>query len=614
MPIQLLPDILINQIAAGEVVERPAAVLKELVENSIDAGARKIEVDLEQGGQRLIRVRDDGAGIPRDELSLALSRHATGKITSLQDLEAIGTLGFRGEALPSILSVSRMSICSRAADAEHAWKIEGSGEIAGDGEIQPAAHPFGTSIEVRDLFFNTPARRKFLKSPATELRHSDQWLKKLALARPEVAISLRHEGRRLFDLAAAVDETSRDVRVAAICGDEFMSHRVALDQSRLGMRLSGWFARPSFSRASTDLQYFFVNGRSVRDRLVAFALRRALADAMHSTRHPAFVLYLELDPMSVDVNVHPQKTEVRFRESGQVHDFLFGAVQQCLRDLRPSEDQHQVRFSSTPLSSSDHSRSPGLSSSNWGSRAQSPSWQVREQAGFQQTGWALMQAEQQRLGSAEESADGRVSPEMQHGETDHALGRALAQLHGVFILAQNARGLVLVDAHAAHERVLYERMKKDLSAGAIPSQTLLSPEAISLNEDAADELESRKEALALLGLDIDRGGPATIVVRAVPPILAREDVSSLVASLAREDGREKPHVHLGEVLDAQSRVLADVACRAAIKANRHLTLPEMDGLLRDMERTELADQCNHGRPTWVQLEMAELDRLFLRGR
>ncbi len=603
MPIQILPDVLINQIAAGEVVERPAAVVKELTENSIDAGATRIEVELEQGGQRLIRIRDNGSGIAPEELELAFFRHATGKIHSLEDLESVASLGFRGEALPSILSVSRMSITSRQPGAEHGWMMGGAGEIASGTQAQPSAHPPGTTVEVRDLFFNTPARRKFLKSTATELRHADQWLRRLALARMDVAICLRHEGRVLFDLQPATDEASRKSRIAAVCGAEFVANRVEVDQSRLGMRLSGWFARPSFSRASTDLQYFFVNGRSVRDRLVAFALRRALADAMHSTRHPAFVLYLELDAQAVDVNVHPQKTEVRFRESGQIHDFLFGAVQRCLRDLRPSEDQHQVAFD-RPVSEASTPSRP------WGPSAPRTDWQVRE-GSIQQTAWAMMQGRESLPVSPQDMAsDSSHEP----AETGHTLGRAIAQLHGVFILAQNARGMVVVDAHAAHERVLYERMKLELNAGKLPSQTLLSPEVVNLSEDAADALETRREEFAALGLDIDRAGPSSILVRGVPPILAREDVSALLTGLTREDGRSAPHAHLGEVLDAQSRVLADVACRAAIKANRRLTLPEMDALLRDMERTELADQCNHGRPTWVQLEMAALDRLFLRGR
>ena len=609
MPIRQLPDVLINQIAAGEVVERPAAVVKELVENSLDAGAQRIEVDLEQGGLALIRVRDDGRGIARDELPLALARHATSKIASLADLENVGSLGFRGEALPSILSVSRMTLTSRTADAEHGWSVAGAGSFDGSAP-QAQAHPRGTSIEVCDLFFNTPARRKFLKSPSTELRHAEQWLRRLALGRPDVALTLRHERRRLMDLMPVTDDATRDARLKAVCGDEFLEHRVLVDESRHDFRLTGWFARPSFSRASADLQYFYVNGRCVRDRLVAFALRRALADAMHSTRHPAFVLYLELDARAVDVNVHPQKTEVRFRDSARVHDFLFGAVQQRLRDLRPQADQHRVSFGGLPaaLPGDSSQSSSGATDAPSAPRAWLPGTAslplTAREATIAHTAWGMMRdAPAMEARSSEPAAS-----------QDYALGHALAQLHGVFILAQNARGLVLVDAHAAHERVLYERMKRELAEGPVPSQALLVPEPIHVAEDEADVLESRRDELSDLGISLDRVGPATVVVRSAPPLLGREDVSALIAGLVRDEGRPAPHAHLGEVLDAQSRVLADVACRAAIKANRRLTLPEMHALLRDMERTELADQCNHGRPTWVQLEMAELDRLFLRGR
>ncbi|TDU24419.1 DNA mismatch repair protein MutL [Panacagrimonas perspica] len=602
MPIRLLPDVLINQIAAGEVVERPAAVVKELVENSLDAGARRIEVDLEQGGLALIRVRDDGRGIELDELPLALARHATSKIASLADLESVDSLGFRGEALPSILSVSRLTLGSRTATSEHGWSVSGAGAFDSSVAPQALAHPPGTSVEVCDLFFNTPARRKFLKSPSTELRHAEQWLRRLALGRTDVGLVLRHERRRLMDLAPVTDDATRDARLKAVCGDEFLEHRVLVDESRHDLRLTGWFARPSFSRASADLQYFYVNGRCVRDRLVAFALRRALADAMHSTRHPAFVLYLELDARAVDVNVHPQKTEVRFRDSARVHDFLFGAVQQRLRDLRPEADQHRVHFAGLPASG-DQGASP--MARPWSTNTASLPLSAREPS-FAQTAWGLMR-DAASAGPSATTAEPIPAQEF-------ALGRALAQLHGVFILAENARGLVLVDAHAAHERVLYERMKRELAEGPVPSQAMLVPEPIHVAEDEADALEARREELSGLGISLDRVGPATVVVRAAPPLLGREDVAALIAGLVRDEGRPAPHAHLGEVLDAQSRVLADVACRAAIKANRRLSLPEMDALLRDMERTELADQCNHGRPTWVQLEMSELDRLFLRGR
>jgi DNA mismatch repair protein MutL len=601
VPIQLLPDVLINQIAAGEVVERPAAVVKELVENSLDAGSRRVEVELEQGGLSRILVRDDGCGIPRQELALALSRHATSKIAALDDLESVSTLGFRGEALPSILSVSRLRISSRTNADAHGWTLAGEGALASD-TPQPAAHPPGTSIEIRDLFFNTPARRKFLKAPSTELRHVDQWLRRIALARPDVGLSLRHGGRRLLELAPAPDEGMLDTRLGEVCGAEFLEHRIAVDEERFGMRLWGWFAAPSFSRPTSDLQFFFVNGRCVRDRLAAFAIKRALADAMHSTRYPAFVLYLELDPRSVDVNVHPQKTEVRFRNASIVHDLLFGAVHQRLRAVRPQAGLHQVHFGAadTPLAAAP----------TYGPHVAVPAPYAREPE-LARTGWALLRESLPMPSNVPVAAKATVPDEHPNSAP---LGWPLAQLHGVFILAQNERGLIVVDAHAAHERVIYERFKRELANGGIPSQALLEPETVAMAEDQAEALAARREELSVLGLRLDRIAPNTIAVRAAPAMLVRQDLSSLLHALAEGVTDGQPHAHLGEVLDAQHRVLADMACRAAIKAHRRLSLPEMEALLRDMERTELSGQCNHGRPTWVQLELSALDRLFLRGR
>lgn len=602
MSIRLLPDLLVNQIAAGEVVERPAAVVKELVENSLDAGARRIEVEVEQGGLALMRVRDDGGGIPRAELALALQRHATSKIGSLSDLESVASLGFRGEALPSILSVSRFSLTSRAAGEDHAWQVAGAGALD-SAEPVPAAHPPGTGIEVRDLFFNTPARRKFMKSESTEFRHIDQWLRRVALSRFDTAFTLRHNGRRVMELAPAADERGREARVAEVCGADFVADCVFVDDSRLGMRLWGWIGLPSAARGQADLQYLYVNGRNVRDKLLGHALRRAFADVLHSTRYPAFVLYLELDPRGVDVNVHPQKTEVRFRDSSRVHDFLFGCVNQVLRRIRPEPElHHQVRLgdAAAPVPMA----APLFQSRfGYGGSVESRPVSLGEPAvGIARSGWSLLQSQP------------AAAPAPEQEREDLPLGHAVAQLHGIFILAQNARGLVLVDAHAAHERVLYERFKQQLADGGIASQALLVPQSVQLHEDEADALEARREELAQMGLQIDRGGPASITVRAVPPLLAREDISELVRGLAGDESLREHVGHLGEVLDAQHRVMADMACKAAIKAHRRLTLPEMDALLRDMERTELANQCNHGRPTWVQLEMAELDRYFLRGR
>ncbi len=592
MPIQVLPEQLINQIAAGEVVERPAAVVKELVENSLDAGARRIEVEAEQGGLARIQVRDDGRGIARGELALALTRHATSKIASLADLERVQSLGFRGEALPSILSVSRLALTSRTAADEHGWRVGGEGALAG-ATPEPAPHAPGTSVEVRDLFFNTPARRKFMRADGTELRHVDQALRRIALARFDTAFALRHGARKVLELAAAPGADAQARRVGEVTDPEFLDNALVLDEQRLGLRLSGWIALPNFSRAQPDLQHFYVNGRPVRDKLVGHALRRAYADALHSTRFPAFVLYLELDPARVDVNVHPAKTEVRFRESSAVHDFIFGAVHQALRRVRPDPSaHHQVEFDrATGEVASQETLRYGP-----GGAAPGPS-----------DLWA--QAHRERGTGA--ASPGVAEP---RPDDDAPLGHALAQLNGTFILAQNRHGLVLVDMHAAHERVLYERLKRALREGGIASQALLVPVPVSVPEDVADQAEASRERLARLGLELDRAGPSTLMVRAVPPLLAHGDIAALVKSLLGEAADQDSHRHFADVTEAQERVLADMACRSAVHAGRQLSVPEMDALLRDMERTELAGQCNHGRPTWVQFTHDELDRFFLRGR
>ncbi|MBL6748964.1 MAG: DNA mismatch repair endonuclease MutL [Nevskia sp.] len=598
--IRLLPDQLVNQIAAGEVVERPAAVVKELVENSLDAGARRVEIEAEQGGLGLIRVRDDGAGIPRGQLHLALTRHATSKIASLDDLEHVASLGFRGEALPSILSVSRLSLSSRTAADEHGWQVSGAG-AADERAPQPVPHAVGTTVEAGDLFFNTPARRKFMRAETTEFRYIDQLVRRLALARFDLRLSLRHNGRRVLDLAPAEPGAGFDARVAAVCGEDFLANAVAFDETRGGLRLWGWAALPSFARAQPDLQYLCVNGRIVRDKLLAHAMRRAYADALHSTRYPAFALFLELDAAGVDVNVHPAKSEVRFRQAAQVHDFLFGCVHQLLRRVRPEPQQHHQVDLAPALPSAPPPRQAPLRYAF----TSSPAVGVSEPApSLAATAWPLYAAARDQAAPAADAAPGEAEAQ--------PLGRALAQLHGVFVLAENRQGLVLVDAHAAHERVIYERLKRDLAAGPIAAQTLLVPQLARIGEAGAERLEAQREQLAGLGLLIDRAGPETVAVRGLPALLLKADIESLLNALCGE-GRED-EAHFGEVLDAQHRVLANVACRGAIKANRRLSLAEMDALLRDMESTELAGQCNHGRPTWVQVAAGELDRLFLRGR
>ncbi len=594
MPIQVLPEQLVNQIAAGEVVERPAAVAKELVENALDAGARRIEVDVEQGGLARIQVRDDGRGIGRDELALALTRHATSKIASLADLERVRTLGFRGEALPSILSVSRLALTSRTADEAHGWRLAGEGELPG-GRPEPAAHPAGTTVEVRDLFFNTPARRKFMRAESTEFRHLDQALRRIALARFEVAFALRHGARKVLELPSVATAAAQADRVAQVTDEEFLANALELDEARLGLRLSGWIALPSFSRAQADLQHFYVNGRPVRDKLVGHALRRAYADALHSTRFPAFVLYLELEPARVDVNVHPAKVEVRFRDASAVHDFIFGAVHQALRRVRPDpSSQHQVHVDRATGEISQDSFRYGVS-------APAAAVGLGEAASRPSDLWARDHREPGTEAAAK-------------GVEEHPLGHALAQFNGIFILAQNAHGLVLVDMHAAHERVLYERLKQQLRAGGVASQALLVPVPVSVPEDVAERADAERERLRRLGLELDRAGPTTLTVRAVPPLLAQADLAALVKSLLGAAVEQDSHRHFADVTEAQERVLADMACRSAVRAGRTLSLAEMDALLRDMERTELAGQCNHGRPTWVQFSHDELDRWFLRGR
>ena len=601
MPIQVLADSLVNQIKAGEVIERPAAVVKELVDNSLDAGADRIEIEIEQGGLSLIRVRDNGSGIPRQELALAMERHATSKIRSLDDLERVSSLGFRGEALPSILSVSRFSLTSRMDGEDHGWQISGAGALDTQ-EAMPAAHARGSSVDVRDLFFNTPARRKFMKAESTEFRHVHQWANRIALSRFDTGFSLKHNQRRVFDFAVATTGLGRAERVAKICGEDFLQNSVFMDEQRLGLRLWGWVGLPAFARNQADLQYLYVNGRAVRDKLLGHALRRAFADVMHSTHYPAFVLYLELDAAAVDVNVHPQKTEVRFRDSRMVHDFVFGAVHQLLRRVRPEPEMnhHAARLN-------DAEPAAQQSALRYGYGAQTPCMPLSlgEASVALANTWATLRPER--------AESGAILPTASSSE-DFPLGHAIAQLQGIYILAQNRHGLVLLDAHAAHERVLYERFKRQLSEGGVASQSLLVPEQIRLEEDEADSLEAQATELSKLGLEISRSGPASITVRAVPPLLARENVTTLIRELCSDEDMRESNEHLGEVLDAQHRVMAEIACKSAIKANRRLTIAEMDGLLRDMEATELSGQCNHGRPTWVQIGMNELDRLFLRGR
>lgn len=594
-PIAVLPDLLIDQIKAGEVVERPAAVVKELIENSLDAGAQSIIVDVVEGGLNRIRVTDDGRGIPADSLTRALSRHATSKIRVLDDLESVASLGFRGEALPSILSVSRLRLTSRTLDAAHAHQVQGDGRVADGQTPEPAAHPPGTSIDVLDLFFNTPARRKFMRSPAAEFRAIVQVIHKLALWRPALRLELLHNGRSALKLPPQ----SQAARVAALLGDAFVAESVALDEARQGFHLQGWVGLPAAARSRADCQYVHVNGRPVRDRLMAAAIRRAYADVMHSQHHPAFALSLSLDPAAVDVNVHPQKTEVRFRRSAEVHDFIFGVIHHQLRAVKPEpERHHQIRIDDAPQWQAPlRLETPAAASPPSSFGSSSPSVE---------TPW---------VEAREQSPSYSTPVPMAAPPPEAPLGQAIAQLHGVFILAENAAGLVVVDAHAAHERVLYERLKQQLAAGDAPSQRLLMPESVVLDEVAVERLLAQGPGLKALGFDLDQAGPDSVWVRAVPALLQREAVPVLLRRWAGSaDDEDEVHRIDDGVQTAQQRILADVACKAAIKANRRLTLPEMNALLRDIESTELSGQCNHGRRTWVQIPRGTLDHWFLRGR
>lgn len=587
-----------NQIAAGEVVERPASVVKELLENSLDAGASRIEIDVEQGGVRLIRVRDDGCGIHRDDLALALSRHATSKIQDARDLEGVSTLGFRGEALPSISSVSRLKLVSRTAGEDSGWMVNGDGrDVAAD--PVPCPHPRGTTIEVRDLFYNTPARRKFLRTEKTEFAHLEEVIRRVSLSRPGITITLRHNGKGVRHIGAAHDRAAQERRVAEVCGEPFMEHALHIDFEASGLVLLGWIAQPAFSRSQADLQYFFVNGRVVRDKLITHAIRQAYQDVLHQGRHPAYVLYLEIDPRLVDVNVHPTKHEVRFREGRLVHDFLFRAINRGLAQTRPGVSCVEIQPAAAAVT-------PVAQHVSFLSSASQQAMPLRVQE--QMAVYAdLHPAVPMREICAElhapvsEADDTAIPP----------LGYALGQLHGIYILAQNADGLIVVDMHAAHERITYERMKQALHGEGIRSQPLLVPLTLSVSAREAGIIEEEHDLFRELGIEISRLGPDAVMVRQVPTLLRDADIGRLVRDVLADivvHGRSQ------RVSDEINEILATMACHGSVRAHRQLSVPEMNALLRDMERTERSSQCNHGRPTWTRLTLAELDRLFMRGR
>ncbi|MGR2740294.1 DNA mismatch repair endonuclease MutL [Billgrantia sp. Q4P2] len=644
--IRVLDPRLANQIAAGEVVERPASVVKELVENAIDAGSTRIEVELEAGGARLIRVRDDGSGIAEADLPLALSRHATSKIASLEDLEGVASLGFRGEALASISSVSRLELVANIEDDPRSgWRVVAEGRQM-EPRVSPAPHPRGTSVTVRDLFFNTPARRKFLRTEKTEYGHVEEAFRRLALSRYDIGWVLRHNQKTVHQLPAGDDAARRERRIAALLGKGFLDNALHLDLSAGGLRLWGWVGLPTHSRAQADQQYFFVNGRVVRDRLVAHAIRQAYRDVLFHGRHPVFVLYLEVDPTVVDVNVHPTKHEVRFRDGRLVHDFLFSSLHRALAEARPGvHEPHDGSAESSGAADEDSaSVSPG------GEQA------VREPAGrWQQqpmrlhdtsdtagrvtadrvrafmSGYRALHPEHEEhlltprpadvdadvavasspVGETMATSSAPALPAVDEGSGIPPLGFAIAQLHGIYILSQTTQGMIIVDMHAAHERIVYERMKDQVHGGALEAQPLLVPVSMAASHGEVATAEAERDAFSRLGVELDVAGPETLLVRQVPALLADADVEPLIRDMLGDLER----YGRSDRLEARiNELLATMACHGSVRANRRLTVAEMNALLRDMERTERSGQCNHGRPTWTEMSLKQLDRLFLRGQ
>lgn len=661
--IRLLDNRLANQIAAGEVVERPASVVKELLENSLDAGAGRVTVEVENGGVKLIRIRDDGHGIGKNDLALALSRHATSKISELEDLEGVATLGFRGEALASISSVSRLTLTSNSEGQESGWQVRTEGRDM-DAVVNPAPHPIGTTLEVKDLFFNTPARRKFLRTEKTEFSHLEEVVKRLALSRFDVGFTLRHNQRSIHQLRPANTQAEKDRRVASLCSPKFIENAVIVEVEASGLKLWGWVGLPTFSRSSADLQYFFVNGRVIRDKLVAHAVRQAYRDVLYSGRHPTFVLYLELDPSMVDVNVHPTKHEVRFRDGRTVHNFLFSTLHRALGEVTPDaqlppstlteaqplstgveagefQGQENISLTAAPKPAGQTAFASAGSSAGAGNfsrnveRAPEPAQiQKHLQAYSELYSTAASPAEVSTSSRSAATVGESAAPDYVPAAATPAaatpavtgvndplpasdasgmppLGFAVAQLKGIYILSENEQGMVLVDMHAAHERITYERMKVAWHADGIKAQPLLVPKSIAVSDREANIAEEFAGYFEKLGLALERMGPETLLVRQVPVMLQSADVEKLVRDVLADLSQ---HGDSDRVESQINEILATLACHGSVRANRRLSIEEMNALLRDMEQTERSGQCNHGRPTWTMLTMNQLDKLFLRGR
>ena len=613
MRIHPLPIQLVNQIAAGEVVERPSSVVKELVENCFDAGARQIIIDIEQGGARLIKIRDDGCGIVKEDLPLALSRHATSKIATLQDLERVVSMGFRGEALPSISSVAKLTLISRNLDASCAWCVTADGSEQ-NFDPQPDPHPCGTTVVVRDLFFNTPARRKFLKSEKTEFVHIETLIRRMALSRFDIGFTLSHNQKEVLNLKPADTDVAQQQRVADICGPSFIENSVKIDFAASGLQLTGWVGLPTFSRSQMDMQFFYVNGRLIRDKLVSHAVKQSFQDVLFHGRHPVFVLYLTLDPSLVDVNAHPAKLEVRFREGRLVHDFIFSALHRSLAEIRPEHRVVQFDVSSIDTASAMASQQ---SASELTLEQNHPDIGVKtpyNRSLPQQASIPLTVAETIKTYASLYADDQAIQTQQQHmSELGCAppLGYAIAHLHNIYILAQTPKGIILVDAHAAHERVTYERLKQQYQQGRVPSQPLLLPIKIIVSSAEADLTEQEHEFFSSLGFELTRSGPETIMLRSTPAILGNIEKETLIRDVLADISE---HGMSHRIQEQTYKLLATIACHGAVRAHRRLSLDEMNALLRDMEQTERIGQCNHGRPTWIELSVKDLDKFFLRGQ
>ena len=610
MAIELLNPRLANQIAAGEVVERPASLVKELLENSLDAGATVIDIEVEQGGGKRVQVRDNGSGISAEDLPLALSRHATSKIKSLEDLESVTTLGFRGEALASIASVSRLTLTSNTEVRGAGWRVCAEGpDMAAT--VEPVAHPRGTTVEVRDLFFNTPARRKFLRKERTEFNRLDEVVRRLALSHLSVTFNLRHEGKVVRQYLSAGSFLERERRVAAVCGRAFMEQARFIDIQHDALRLWGWLGSPHQSRSQADQQYFFVNGRGVRDRVVTHAVRQAYRDVMYQDRHAACVLFLELPAAEVDVNVHPTKHEVRFRERRTVHDFLYSALHRAVADFTPGAKTSDAGNGENIAAGGNAGAMPVVSTlgKKTSTQAGLPLVQHARHVAEQVSVYSALHRPAPPLPSLRSDA-GHAYPPGVNAETP-PLGYAIAQLKGIYILAETARGLILVDMHAAHERIVYEQLKRAYDDRSLVAQPLLVPVSVAISEQEADLAEQQRELFAGLAIVLQRSGPETVLIREVPALLRGADMEALVRDVLADlatDGSSQRVERLGNEL------LATAACHGAVRASRSLSITEMNALLRQLEGTERGGQCNHGRPTWTEVSMQQLDALFLRGR